>query len=128
MYAPPDLREQLASGLFWSVWIDQVLWNVLGGGGTPLYDDFAGRYPFPKLHSHPTPGYASPCFIISGDHQYPVPSPELLLEDKEEFWGEVAQWLESVADILVKETAEAVFRRDLQRRFTPEFGYLFGLH
>ncbi len=125
MYAPQDQRAQLASGLFWSVWIDQVLWDVLGGQGAALYDDFASRCPFPKLYSHPTPGYASPYFIISRDRQYPIPTRELLLEDKQEFWGEIAQWLTNEADVLVTQMAEQTFRLDLEERFGPEFAYLF---
>lgn len=132
-YAPAEQQPQLASGIFWSVWIDQVMWYVLVEGGVQgchpdrsLYEEFIKRYPFPKLYSHPVPGHASPAWLVAANRGYATPSRELLLEDKEEFWGEVASWLDSTARCDVSNAAVSAFKEDLGLRFPPELGYLFG--
>lgn len=132
-YAPAAQRAQLASGIFWSVWIDQVMWYVLVEGGVggraanrELYEAFAALYPFPKLYSHPVPGHASPAWLLAANRSYQLPSRELLLEDKEEFWGDVASWLESIGRSDVRDAAIFAFKEDLGLRFPPEMGYLFA--
>jgi len=121
-------QAQFCSGLFWSVWIDQVLFTVLP---PELYDQFRSIYRFPKLYSHPTPGHASPAFLIipppAADErcQYQRPTNELLMQDKKEFWGEVAAWLRHVGQVNHCEAAEADFKADLSRRFPEEFHFLW---
>jgi hypothetical protein len=127
-FCPQDQQAQLCSGLFWSIWINQVLFTVLP---RELYDQFCGIYTFPKLHSHPTAGHASPAFLISppaaADErcQYPRPTMELLMHDKKEFWGEVAAWLRQNGQVNRCEAAEAKFKADLGRRFPEEFHFLW---
>ena len=123
--APVDQQAQLCSGLFWSIWIDQVLYTVSSGEG--FYGQtFRCTYRFPKLYSHPTPGHASPAFLLSGSSQYERPGRELLLEDKEQFWGEIASWLRHLErqDILL--ASEAEFREDLRQRFAEDLWFLFA--
>jgi hypothetical protein len=127
IFCPRDKQAQLCSGLFWSVWIDQVLFTVLP---RELYDQFRSIYTFPKLRSHPT-GHASPAFLINppaaADErcQYQRPTRELLMQDKKEFWGEVAAWLRHVGQVNHCDAAEADFKADLGRRFTEEYHFLW---
>lgn len=131
-YAPAGQQAQLASGVFWSVWIDQVMWYVLVEGGVEgcyadrnFYEEFIKRYPFPKLYSHPVPGHASPAWLLAANRSYPIPGRSLLREDKREFWGEVAAWLDSIERSDVKDAAIFAFKEDLGLRFPPELSYLF---
>jgi len=146
-----DAREQaqLCSGLFWSIWIDQVLYDVCGSR-QGLYERFRWLYPFPKLYSHTGPGYASPAVLLAPPPEVPAEGPpgfpedidwgeakhdegdryerpgrELLLEDKREFWGEVAGWLKEVGEETVRQAAQDDFRKDLGERFPPGFEFLF---
>jgi hypothetical protein len=132
--APRDQQAQLCSGLFWSIWIDQVIYAVsrVGPGFYPL---FRHVYRFPRLYGHPVglQGYASPACLIEPPGntcddrwRFERPNPELLLEDKREFWGEVAAWLSDVCAGEVREAAEEEFRRDIRERFQPGFEFLFS--
>ena len=130
-FCPREQQAQLCSGLLWSIWIDQVIYSV---AERQFYEQaFRPAYRFPKLYSHPTPGHASPAFLLgemasdapSRDWQYQRPSNELLLEDKREFWGEVAAWLREVHRPDILQAAEADFREDMQRRFPEDLRFLF---
>jgi len=122
-------RKQLGSAFFWSVWIDQVMHYVLVDGGVPgvekdesLYKEFRRLYPFPKLYSHPSPGFASPwSVLVFCERKNCMPNKELLLEDKKEFWGEVAKWLDSIGRSDVKEAAIIAFKEDIEHRHFPAF-------
>ena len=129
--APWRQQAQLCSGLFWSIWIDQVLFTV---SPRELYDRFRDPklYLFPKLYSHTGPGHASPALLlrprddfVDERWQYERPSQELLVEDKKDFWGEVAAWLSHVGAENRRQTAEAEFRADLRQRFPAGFEFLF---
>ena len=131
-YAPPNQQAQLASGLFWAVWIDQVLYYIAVEGGVPecaadpaVYEHFRNTYPFPKLYSHVGGGHASPYLLLAEWRPYAGPSRNLLLEDKRAFWGEVAEFLDSEGHGHVRRAAEIAFNEDLQLRFPPEHAYLF---
>jgi len=129
--ALPDQQAQLCSGLFWSVWIDQVLFTV---SHPELYVAFRRLYSFPKLYSHPEPGcHASPAFLLKPpdnregkEWQYERPNRGLLLEDKEDFWGEVGAWLKDVGQENTRQSAESEFRKDLHERFSAGFEFLFA--
>jgi len=130
--APVDQQSQLASGIFWSVWIDQVLYYVLVDGGVEgferdpkLYQSFRNIYKLPKLHEHFISAHASPSFLLDGNRKYPVPNRMLLLEDKREFWGEISCWLKAIERTDVKDAAERAFKEDLHIRFPEDFDYLF---
>jgi len=132
-FVPLGHRPQFVSGLFWSVWIDQVMWYVLVEGGVRgcysdrnFYEAFIRRYPFPKLYFHAGDGHASPAWLLAPERSYPGPGRELLLEDKREFWGEVAAWLESVERSDIRDAAVFAFREDLDLRFPPDLHYLFS--
>lgn len=120
-------RKQLGSAFFWSVWIDQVMYYVLVDGGVPgiekdesLYKEFRRLYPFPKLYSHPSSGFASPGSVLAFcEGKSCMPDRELLLEDKKEFWGEVAKWLDSIERSDVKEAAIKAFKEDIELRYFP---------
>jgi hypothetical protein len=129
-FAPIEQRAQLLSGLFWSVWIDQVMYYILveNSKDKTLYETFRGIYPFPKLRSHPSCGQASPSWLMGDDEigrGCPKPNEELLLEDKKEFWGEISDWLTSIDRSDVKDLAEGAFKEDLRIRFNPALKYLF---
>ena len=124
-----DQQVELCAGLFWSVWIDQVLFTVCP---RELYERFRQVYRFPKLHRHVGRGHASPACLIEppGDTSnelwaFERPSRDLLLEDKRDFWGEVAAWLTEVGAEGVRQAAEEEFRKDLRERFPPGFEFLF---
>jgi len=130
-FCPRDQQAQFCSGLFWSIWIDQVLYSV---SSRDFYDGtFRPVYRFPKLFSHPSPGHASPAFLLGeppprapADWQYERPSTELLLEDKKEFWGEIVGWLRQLGRHDMLQAAEADFKEDLQRRFPEALTFLFS--
>jgi len=133
-FCPQDQQAQFCSGLFWSIWIDQVFYSVSRHLGQEFYEQtFRPTYRFPKLFSHPTPGHASPAFLLSEppgmlaqDWRHQRPSRELLLKDKEEFWGEVAGWLQQVERQDILQAAETDFKDDLQRRFPEALKFLFS--
>jgi len=117
-------QAQLCSGLFWSVWIDQVLFRVLSQD--KQYPRFRKFYPFPRLYtSNTTKEYESPVWLIDAERSYKVPGRKLLLEDKNDFWGEVASFLKIVMGKEVVDAATGIFREDLRERFPQELQYLF---
>jgi len=128
-FCPPDKQAQLCSGLFWSVWIDQVMHSVCEES---FYKkQFRPTYRFPRLHSHffseDAPD-ASPAFLLTcADPQwvYAKPDERLLFEDKRAFCGEVSAWLQSTEQAHLCQAAEAKFRSDLSQRFPNdiEFGF-----
>jgi len=120
--APLAGQAQLASALFWSFWIDLVMGHV---ADPQLYEDFRKKYPFPRLHFHPGPGTACPTWVLRQDQPYRLPTSELLLEDKEEFWREVAAWLDSIERSDVREKAIAAFEKDLKHEFFKDLADLF---
>jgi hypothetical protein len=131
-YAPPAMQAQLASGLFWAVWIDQVLYYVAEKGGIPacpadraVYQRFYTTYRFPKLYSHAGRGHASPYWLLADQRPYATPTTDLIMEDKREFWGEVDDFLEHEGHAVVKDAALTAFREDLALRFPPAFAFLF---
>lgn len=127
-----DETAQLISGLFWSVWIDQVMFYILIDGGIStmkpdksLYAEFRSLYTFPKLHSHPGRGEGSPVWFLLRNRGCKLPDSTLLLEDKKEFWGEVADWLDYRGKSDVKLAALTAFKEDLKIRFPEGYDYLF---
>ena len=130
-YAPtPESQAELAAGLFWRVWIDQILRRILRPGGTVgdpgFYEELRRLYPLPRLYGHHFGDDACPAIIFTDTYRtYPVPSRELLCEDKREFWGEVAAWLDSIDRSDVRDAATLAFKEDLGLRFPPELSYLF---
>lgn len=122
-YAPIAQQSQLASGIFWGVWVDQILFYVLIEGGIrgqpdcALYERFREAYPFPKFYSHTRPGHASPYGLLADNRDYTRPTRELLIEDKQGFWGEVSEFLDSLGRHDVRASAEDAFREDLGLRF-----------
>ena len=133
-FCRPGQQAQFCSGLFWSIWIDQVLYSVSPRLDQEFYGQtFRPAYRFPKLFIHPPPGHASPEFLLREsppgtpreDWQYQRPSRELLLEDKKDFWGEIAGWLRHLERQDILQAAEADFKEDLQRRFPETLTFLF---
>ncbi len=124
-FCPSDKQAQLCSGLFWSVWIDQVLHSV---SERAFYEEkFRPVYRFPKLYSHTSTGHASPAFLLTSEDRrwmYAKPGESVLLEDKREFWGEVSAWLRESGQGHLCEAVEAEFRADLSQRFPNDFGFL----
>ena len=120
--APPKGQAQLASALFWSFWVDLVMCHV---AGPRFYGEFRKMYSLPRLHFHPGLGTACPAWVLREDQPYPVPSPELLFVDKQEFWGEIADWLDSVARSDVKKKAIAAFEEDVERDCFKDLPRLF---
>jgi hypothetical protein len=115
LHAPPDQQAQLVSGIFWSAWIDQVLFSL---GEREVYQKFRETYLFPKIYSHAGGGHAAPHVLLGieakeGNYQ------ALLHEDKKEFWGEVANYLESIGKHDIVERAEREFINDLTERNFP---------
>ena len=131
-FCPQDQQAQFCSGLFWSIWIDQVLYSV--SEKDFYWPSFYDAYPFPKLHCHATGGHASPAFLLGEpppgtppeDWPYQRPSRELLLEDKKSFWGEIAAWLRHLGRQDVLQAAEDAFKEDLQRRFPEDLQALLS--
>lgn len=140
---PATQQAQLVSGLFWSAWIDQVLYWLLvdpqtGRQRNPtqaepsFYEKFRFAYPFPKIHSHAGRGQAPPWILLSTEHaqslgiaQPCLPSTELIKEYKRKFWDdEVACWLESCGRRDVSAAAESTFREDVVERFPEEWNFL----
>ena len=149
---PPGIQAEFVSRLFWSVWIDQVLYRVLGSQN-PVYEAFRKLYPFPKLYHRVPPVHASPALLLvnravqnlqgnhiaegeendfpdapSRPHQYEAPDQKLLQEDKGKFWGEVADWLSNTDNGAVKDAAITAFEEDLRnpdRDFPDWLRYLF---
>jgi len=124
----PQQEKELAAALFWSVWIDQIMYFILVDKrfyGFPrnagCYDKFRRLFSFPKLYENSGHSFLSPFVILD---TCPCEA-KLLLEDKKEFWeDEVAKWLVEEGYASVKENAERMFGLDLQERF-PEGKYDF---
>ena len=116
-------RHNLASSIFWSVWIDQVIYTITRGKDESIYEKFRSKYPFPKVHSHSSNGYTTPYFILEfnlGDSDFYPPDIDLLLEYKEEFWNEIADYFKSIDKKELVEKAILEFKNDLAERGFPE--------
>lgn len=132
LYAPRNQQAQLTSGLFWSVWIDQVMYYVFVDGGIvnfpqeiELYEKFRSIYCFPKLYVCSGRGYLSPHILFDNNYRYLKPDRELLEEDKKEFWNdEVKKWLTNIhrGDVIV--ALVSAFKEDITKRFENNYGFL----
>lgn len=132
LYAPGDKQAQLTSGLFWSVWIDQVMYYVLIDGGVngflpepELYRKFRSIYCFPKFYVHSGPGHSSPHFLLGDNQHYQKPDEYLLKEDKNDFWCEVKKWLMSIHRDDVVNAVISAFREDIENRFENKYSFLW---
>jgi predicted DNA-binding transcriptional regulator YafY len=119
------IRDQFICRLFWSVWIDQVLFYILveGKGAVAaepqLYEAFRENFRFPKFHPHSSSRHESPSslFRTEGNNHGASCHPSLMNAAKDEVWGSVAQWLDTDGHQLVKEAVETEFVRDMHLRF-----------
>ncbi len=133
LYAPHEQQPQLISGLFWSIWIDQVMYYVLVDGGIhgfepdkELYKKYRSKYRFPKLYVHSGPGHSSPHFLLSQNANYQTPNNELLEEDRRDFWCNVKDWLKGIHRDDVIDAALSAFQDDINTRFNHNYDFLIN--
>lgn len=137
LYAPENMQAQLTSALFWSIWIDQVMYFILLDGGVKpylrkyfppaenqLYDKFRSLYPFPKLNIHGGAGQVSPGYLLSEQRHFQKPDIKLLSEDRKEFWGEIKNWLKSIQREDIINAMICAFREDVKLRFENKYYFL----
>lgn len=125
-------QAQLASGLFWSVWIDQVMYYVLVNGTfapdqkhDQFYSNFRQIYSFPKIYNHSIPGHTSPYWLLMQREKFAAPEHDLLLKDKNEFWGEIESWILSFGKLDLRDLLIAAFKEDLILRFPTGYDFLW---
>ena len=137
-------KKNLLNGLFWSIWIDQVIYSVLVDTrclesvnirrkfnikkDEELYNKFRKFYPFIKINSHCGMGQANPAWLITKNfhnEDCPLPENKLLLEGKKDFWDNVSDWFDCIKKSDIKESIIAAFKEDLKLRFPKEAQNLF---
>lgn len=126
----PTLKQKklLASGLFWSVWIDQVIYTVTKKQNENLflnenlYEQFREKYPFPKVYSHSSAGHTIPYIILGNNCDY-TPDLSMLIEFKNDYWGEIENYFLDLGEWNLVYYAKLEFENDLAERGFPEKYY-----
>ncbi len=130
---PENLRDAILVQLFWSAWIDQVLYFVLVETSTTpeeneLYESFRVRFPLPKLGMHAAARFMCPEHFIYFPNNYDYRNnKDLFIRYKDMFWGPVEKWLIKIGRIDVWQKAICAFIEDFGTRVPKKLHYLFNL-
>jgi len=124
-------RMHFLNGLFWSIWIDQVMYYVMHSSqhGLKLYSEFRRKYLFPKIFNHGYGGHASPCILLE-EHEIlellgnKIDTKTLIL-GKTAFLDEVCDWLCSIGESAMKLQVMKEFKADQTSRFSEQWRIFF---